>query len=124
MILTGTLQGQYARRFPDFCYRKVIIEKVTPQSFDPYRLNWMNEFPRWSSPITPQNMQYDEFVDYSIVSELDYISGMQEVTMNLLPSQYRSSKKSVTIYKILVHYSIQLKEIEDYILKEISRIFS
>lgn len=93
MYVTGTVQGEAARSYPDFCYRHPIMEPLTLHSVDPDRVNPMHEYPRWSSkPGDHSTMRTVDLAKYRITigSIGDY--GMAQVDVWMVPCEYTIAK--------------------------------
>lgn len=82
MLLTGRTQGEYAERYPEFCYFKPILP------------------PRWTAIVTVWLLDYT--IDILPVSGLpNHIEGTK-LTLYLEPNEYTQAKKRKRALQIMV----------------------
>lgn len=107
MEVTGSTHDEYARKYPEFCYRTQIIRPLTPFSIDPDRLNFMNEYPRYTG-IGEQNLETKDLADFRLVigTPDDKHNGLSPVRVWLRPNKYTLAKAErlvVEFYAAFAH---------------------
>jgi len=90
MEFVGKVQGEYARRFPEFCYRRPVMRPLEPEHPP---LSVLSEYPRFIRPVAAHaHIPVLELADYTvIVGEMDD-SCMSVVQLWMKPNGYTLAK--------------------------------
>lgn len=117
MKISGTVQGEYASYYPDFSYKKPINMDLNVHSVDPDRLNFMNEFPRWTK-IYPPNINYVNLADYEIVVGPVNYNGLSYILLTMVPNEYTYAKTKREVCGFWAsNANLHRKQYVDYIMK-------
>ncbi len=123
MKQTGTVQGEAARRYRMFCYRKAILQPIDALTVHEHtRLRYDQEYPRYLNPPTHISMKTVDLCDYEVV----FVRGpwrmqfTETLQVRLLPNDYTWAKEPKVIWSANVANSnLHHKEYIDKALKEV-----
>lgn len=96
MEIRGKLNGDAAKRFPGYHYRVPIYPEPDVRMFDPARLCWMHEYPRYVIPPGPLGHGWHDLADYCIRLS----DGVLQVI--LLPNQYTWAQSQKVVFEASV----------------------
>jgi hypothetical protein len=84
--ITGTVQGEYARRYPSYMYRKPVEEPLAPYELYADRVYWDRAYPMWTEGLPLAAIQCVELADYSITIEWPNEVGRLWVEIRMVPN--------------------------------------
>jgi hypothetical protein len=113
--ITGTVQGEYARRYPSYMYRKPVEEPLAPYEMYADRVYWDREYPRWTEGLPLAAIQCVELADYSITTDDHpfYPKAILRVEVWLQPNQYTAAKNAVLLREFMISLELFLTKWED-----------
>ena len=103
MIVTGTVQGAAARRYPEYLYLKPVLVPLDIFQLDPERLRASDEYPRSVNPPSLQALPAKELADYCVTSGPEDAIGMCNVQVLLMPNEHTWAKNPKRIFEIGVY---------------------
>lgn len=92
MEFIGTVQGEAAKRYAGFTYRKPVLAPVDAWNIDPDRLHPANEYPRFVSPPSAPNTRHVDLADYVVKIGDNSSNGMSRVQLWMRPNEYTTAK--------------------------------
>jgi len=116
--IRGQTHGDYACKFPGYCYKKPVPRELTIQSLHPERVSPYREWPQWKVPIRPTGLDYIELLDYSINIGAPDDAGVCDIQVWLLPNVYTIEAYPVIVYSFRVASAVAgLREVQDEALR-------
>lgn len=92
MEFIGTVQGEAAKRYAGFTYRKPVLAPVDVWNIDPDRMHPANEYPRSVSPPSAPNTRHVDLADYVVKIGDNSSNGMSRVQLWMRPNEYTAAK--------------------------------
>lgn len=99
-LVSGTVQGAAARRYPEYLYLKPILVPLDIFQLDPERLRASDEYPRSVNPPSLQALPAKELVDFCVIAGQEDAIGMCNVQVLLMPNEHTWAKKPTKIFEI------------------------
>jgi hypothetical protein len=109
MDYPGTVQGEAARLYAGFTYRKPVIARVDAWQLDPERLHPAHEYPRSVNPPTQPNTQAVELADYVVRIGASGDGCMSPVQVWMQPNEYTAARKPLLVYEFKVSNALTLR---------------
>jgi len=121
MRFTGTVHGDAAEKYGEFCYREPIMEEVTSFSIDPMRLHPMYEFPRYTDKPELQQFRTTSLADYSInIGDFD-AQMRRTVSVFMEPSDRTTRASEPSLVYECSCKSLNIDDIKSHVLREVFR---
>ena len=120
--ITGTVQGEYARRYPSHTYRKPVQSPLTPHELYADRVYWDRAYPRWTEGFPLKPIKYVELADYSITTQ-DHPLHANAILAKVWvqPNQYTAAKDAMLVREIVIRLELFLVMREDWLRDELIR---
>lgn len=122
MEFRGTVQGEAARKYAGYTYRKALIEPLTLHSADPDRLNPMHEFPRFCPPPSLDGPRIVDLANYMVKFGQTGHDGMATVEVFVMPNEYTAAKEPMGVLRFHVAHPFILRH--TYVDEALKRAFS
>lgn len=121
MVISGTVQGEAARKYGEFTYRKPIPSHIDIWQLDPERVNPTQEFPRYVNPPRQPATKIVELADYEIeVSDIAY-SLDSRVEVRLIANEYTEANEDRVVATALIGPQNRNTKFYEYVLEEAFR---
>jgi hypothetical protein len=116
--LRGSVQGEAARRYVDFTYRKPVMQPVTLHSVDPHRLDPLHEYPR-DTCMDLLDLRTVDLADFEVRVLPPGPNGMRPAEVWMLPNEYTEARESRRVLEVQVSIAqVTLRRV----LEEIARM--
>ena len=109
MDYPGTVQGEAARLYACYTYRKPVMVPVDIWHLDPERLHPAHEYPRSVNPPSQPNMQTVELADYVVRFCASGNDGMSTVQVWMQPNDYTAARKPLMVCEFQVPNALTLR---------------
>jgi hypothetical protein len=109
MEYPGTVQGEAARLYAGYTYRKPVMVRVDAWQFDPERLHPAHEYPRSVSPPSQPNAQAVDLADYVVRVGSSGNDGMSPVQVWMQPNEYTAARKPLLVCEFQVAHALTLR---------------
>jgi hypothetical protein len=120
--ITGTVQGEYARRYPSYMYRKPVEEPLAPYELYADRVYWDREYPRWKEAIGSNKIRFVELADYSVPTRVNPLyPNVIRVEIWAQPNQYTKAKDAMLLREFVISRELFLNTWKDWLLDELIR---
>ena len=98
----GTVQGEAARKYPEYTYLKPILVPLDIFQLDPERLRASDEYPRSVNPPSLPAIRTKDLADYCVTAGPEDAAGQCKVEVVLLPNEHTCAKKPKSIFRVWV----------------------
>ena len=109
MDYPGTVQGDAARLYAGYTYRKPVMARVDAWQLDPERLHPAHEYPRSVNPPSQPNVQAVELADYVVRIGASSADGMSPVQVWMQPNDYTAAHKPLLVCEFKVAHALTLR---------------
>ena len=110
MDYPGTVQGEAARLYTGFTYRKPVVTCIDSiLQFDPERLYQTSEYPRSVNPPSRPNMQTVDLADYVVRIGDSGNDGVSLVQIWMCPNEYTAARTPLLVYEFQVAHALTLR---------------
>lgn len=109
MEYPGTVQGEAARLYAGYTYRKPVMARVDIWQLDPERLHPAHEFPRSVNPPSQPNTQAVDLADYVVRIGACGNDGMSPVQVLMQPNEYTAASKPLLVCEFQVSNALALR---------------
>ncbi len=97
MEYQGTVQGEAARLYAGYTYRKPVMDSVDAWQIDPERLHPAHEYPRSVNPPSQPNTQTVDLADYVVRIGASGNDGTSLVQVWMQPNKYTDASKPLLV---------------------------
>lgn len=97
MEYQGTVQGEAARRYAGYTYRKPVMAQVDIGQLYPERLHPAQEYPRSVNPPSPPNLQTVDLADYMVRIGASVNDSTTPVQVWMMPNEYTAARKPLLV---------------------------
>ena len=110
MEYPGTVQGEAARLYAGFTYRKPVLVRIDSIfHLDPERLHPTSEYPRSVNPPSQPNTQTVELADYVVRIGASGNDGTSPVQVWMQPNEYTAARKPVLVCEFQASNALTLR---------------
>lgn len=109
MDYPGMVQGEAARLYAGYTYRKPVMVRVDAWQLDPERLHPAHEYPRSVNAPSQPNTQAVELADYSVRVGAAGDDGMSLVQVWMLPNEYTAAAEPLLVCDFKVAHALTLR---------------
>jgi hypothetical protein len=102
MEFPGTVQGEAARLYAGFTYRKPVMAPVDIWQLDPERLHPAHEYPRSVNKPSKNPLRTVELADYVVKIGGAGSDGMSAVHVWMQPNEYTEARKPMLVCEFRV----------------------
>lgn len=101
-LYTGTVSGEKANAYLSHVYRTAVIEPLTIHDFDPDRLYYDKEYPRWTSGVDTSTRRIESHIDYAVAVAHDIYTLVTRVTVIARANRYTAAKEDAEIFSMTI----------------------
>jgi hypothetical protein len=110
MECPGTVQGEAARLYAGFTYRKPVMARIDSIfQLDPERLHPAHEYPRSVNPPSQPNTKTVDLADYVVRLGASGNDGMSPVQVWMQPNEYTAARKPLLVCEFQVSNALTLR---------------
>jgi len=109
MDYPGTVQGEAARLYAGYTYRKPVMAPVDIWQLDPERLHPASEYPRSVNPPSQPNTKAVDLADYVVRIGARGNDGMSPVQVWMQPNEYTAALKPLLVCEFQVANALTLR---------------
>lgn len=91
------MQGEAARLYAGYTYRKPVMAPVDIWQLDPERWHSAHKYPRSVNPPSQANMQTVDLADYVVRIGASGNDGMSQVQVLMKPNEYTAARKPLLV---------------------------
>ncbi len=121
MEYPGTVQGEAARLYAGYTYRKPVMARVDIWQLDPERLHPAHEYPRSVNPPSQPNTKTVDLADYVVRIGASGSDGMSPVQVWMQPNKYTAACKPLLVCEFQVAHALRLRH--EYLAEAERRAF-